>query len=139
MAADDARERILARRAQFVRVALAGVSMVGVAGCDSCSPQVCLQEPMPQSARAKSSAGAVPSSTGTAAVRDPGAMPCLAPPRPPTWDLSGMKLDDAALDKKLADGSLPTMLAREVDIRGNQLTAKGLRKFLKREEDYYGE
>lgn len=43
----DPRDVILARRARFVSVALAGVGMMAsLEGCDSCGPQVCL-EPAP--------------------------------------------------------------------------------------------
>jgi hypothetical protein len=71
---DDARQKILARRARFVAAALAGLTSTG---CDETSPEPCLS-PVATGVDAGTTA-----STRASVERPPGPSVCLSPMPPP--------------------------------------------------------
>ena len=130
MAKDETRQKILSRRARFIGAALASTGLAsGAIGCESCQPQPCLSEDIPRTGiQTSASATAVGSASTATPTRPPGPKVCLTPVTPPTIWLSNMKLDDAALAKKLASGKLPIDRAVRIELAGNRITAKGLAK-----------
>lgn len=93
MSDDDAKRRILARRAKFVAAAVAGLG--AVSACDHCgSPRPCLEPPLASTTPPGPclSVSTVPTGVDAGAVIDPDAAPrphpCLSIIRP--TDDSGM-------------------------------------------------
>lgn len=83
---DEARKKILARRAAFVAAALATV-----AGADACSPQPCLEPPRapPGDGGADTEQPLVESPDAQPPFQPPPPMPCLSPMPPPRPDEDG--------------------------------------------------
>lgn len=125
---DDVAKRILERRAAFVRAALAGVGLAGAAGCDGCNPpEVCLSPPaLPPTTGADASASAT-SASAAPLIDPPPPDICLSPPARPSLHLARMELDDAALRQELDKRTEGLHEIAEVDLRGNRITAAGLR------------
>ncbi len=76
---DDAKRRILARRAKFVAAAVAGLG--AVTACDQCGPKPCLEPPLASTTPPGPclSVSTVPMGVHDGAVIDPDAAP---PPHP---------------------------------------------------------
>ena len=93
---EEARAFILARRARFVRAALAGAALTTVA-CE-CGPQVCLEP-------------AVPPGSGGSGSADAGPQPCLTPAAAPQPCLTPMAAPNeakgSALEPEKADPGSP--------------------------------